>query len=259
MSDPKEDDIDKLLDSTLQDFDKKKAKKKKAKPATKPQSPEEDLLTAFSKAGFAEKCSLQDLNDQLTNLSLLEANGSQAASTSHQGGGSNDAVGMASLQDTLLKLTQDTQKLNEMPTDEDMERMFQGMSSDNIEKDLGSLLPMMEGMMQSLLSKELLYPAIKDMNAQFPAWLEENKTKISQPEYENFESQYDITQKICAHFEKDDIGGTDEGKKENFQKILTLMEEMQKLGHPPKDLVGDAGLPAFPGGAGGSPDQCSIS
>ena len=51
MSEPKEDDIDKLLDSTLQDFDKKKPKKKKAKPATKPKSSEEDLLNVFSKAG----------------------------------------------------------------------------------------------------------------------------------------------------------------------------------------------------------------
>ena len=62
------------------------------------------------------------------------------------------------------------------------------------------------------------------MNTQFPAWLQENRSKISQTEYENFESQYHITQKICAHFENDDIESTDEGKKENFQKILALME-----------------------------------
>ena len=61
------------------------------------------------------------------------------------------------LHEALLKLSQDSEKLKELPTDAEMEEMFSGESAENVEKNLGNLLPMMEGMMQSLLSKVKLY------------------------------------------------------------------------------------------------------
>jgi len=43
---------------------------------------------------------------------------------------------------------------------------------------------MMERMMQSLLSKELLYPAIKDIRDKYPDWLAENREKLPEDEFE---------------------------------------------------------------------------
>ena len=52
------DNIDKLLDSALQDFDKKKPKKVKSKKEPSPKSQEDDLLNLFSKTGIGNLSSL---------------------------------------------------------------------------------------------------------------------------------------------------------------------------------------------------------
>lgn len=44
-------------------------------------------------------------------------------------------------------------------------------------------LPFMQGMMQSLLSKEVLYPSLKELVDKYPTWLQENKGKIEPSEY----------------------------------------------------------------------------
>lgn len=49
-------------------------------------------------------------------------------------------------------------------------------------------MPMMEKMMQSLLSKELLYPAIKELSDKFPDWLAENKQRLSEQEFDRSRS-----------------------------------------------------------------------
>lgn len=45
-------------------------------------------------------------------------------------------------------------------------------------------VPFMQGMMQSLLSKEVLYPSLKELSDKYPAWLSENKGKIEQANYD---------------------------------------------------------------------------
>ena len=61
------------------------------------------------------------------------------------------------------------------------------------------------------------------MNSQFPAWLDDNKDKISAEEHAKFVKQYQITTKICAQFESEDASN-EESKKASFTNILTLME-----------------------------------
>ena len=40
-----------------------------------------------------------------------------------------------------------------MPTEEEMNQLFDGLGQDKLEQGINNLMPMMEGMMQSLLSK----------------------------------------------------------------------------------------------------------
>lgn len=40
-------------------------------------------------------------------------------------------------------------------------------------------MPFVQGMMQSLLSAEVLLPSLKELQDKYPTWLEENKDKIS--------------------------------------------------------------------------------
>lgn len=45
-------------------------------------------------------------------------------------------------------------------------------------------VPFMQGIMQSLLSKEVLYPSIKDIVDRYPAWLKDNQNKLDKKEYD---------------------------------------------------------------------------
>ena len=53
-------------------------------------------------------------------------------------------------------------------------------------------------------------------------------------------------------FEKDADTNDKEASDEVFAQIMHLMQSMQLLGNPPKELVGEAPLPT-------SPEECSIS
>ena len=62
---------------------------------------------------------------------------------------------------------------------------------------------LMGGMMQSLMSKELLYPPMKDIADKFPGWLADNRNKIEGDLYTKYNKQFELTKQICFLFETD--------------------------------------------------------
>ncbi|XP_051554886.1 peroxisomal biogenesis factor 19-like [Myxocyprinus asiaticus] len=125
----------------------------------------------------------------------------------------------------------------------------------------GNILPIMQSIMQNLLSKEVLYPSLKEITEKYPEWLESNRQSFPPDQFTRYEQQYKIMGEICSQFEKD-------GDRENtFENILELMQKLQDLGQPPKELAGEAppGLNFDPEslnlpGAQGVPgaEQCSV-
>uniref|UniRef100_G3Q0T5 Peroxisomal biogenesis factor 19 n=1 Tax=Gasterosteus aculeatus TaxID=69293 RepID=G3Q0T5_GASAC len=129
--------------------------------------------------------------------------------------------------------------------------------------DDGNILPVMQSIMQNLLSKEVLYPSLKEITAKYPEWLEANKPSLSPEDYQRYEQQANIMGEICKSFENEEQGAED--KEGTFESIMELMQKLQDLGQPPKELAGDA-PPGFnfdmeslnlPGGPGAG-EQCSI-
>ncbi|KAG7526709.1 peroxisomal biogenesis factor 19 [Solea senegalensis] len=131
----------------------------------------------------------------------------------------------------------------------------------------GNILPIMQSIMQNLLSKEVLYPSLKEITTKYPEWLDANKPNLSPEDYQRYEQQAKIMGEICKRFEKEEEGTED--KESMFEGVMDLMQQLQDLGQPPKELAGDA--PAglnfdmeslfLPGGAGagaGATEQCSI-
>jgi len=252
-----EGDIDDLLDSALEDFDnlpKPKAKVKETQAAsTVPCPTEEDFLAIFAAAGLGQAGGeISDLppggmKEELEKLARL------AVDTD----GGNDAISLEDrLSQTIKQMSKNSEGLSGQPSEEELQAMFSnfGMQDGTQSGGLDNLIPMMEGMMQSLLSKELLYPAMKDIADKFPDWLADNRSKISEEEYNKHNKQYDLTKKICFKFEEEEDGvEEDEGvKKARFDQIMSLMQEMQSLGHPPKELTGESS-PAFQFDAEGNP------
>ncbi|XP_016898052.1 peroxisomal biogenesis factor 19 isoform X2 [Cynoglossus semilaevis] len=133
--------------------------------------------------------------------------------------------------------------------------------------DDGNILPIMQSIMKNLLSKDVLYPSLKEITTKYPEWLESNKTSLSAEDYQRYEQQAKVMGEICKHFEEEGHGADD--KDGSFESIMGLMQQLQDFGQPPKELAGDT-PPGFnfdmeslflPGGAGagaGAADQCSV-
>ena len=57
-------------------------------------------------------------------------------------------------------------------------------------------------------------------------------------------------QQVCTEFEEQLESDDEQTRSRRFDKILTLMQQMQECGHPPKELAGEAmNLPNPFGGA----------
>mmetsp|Transcript_8944 Transcript_8944/g.16434 ORF Transcript_8944/g.16434 Transcript_8944/m.16434 type:complete len:123 (+) Transcript_8944:603-971(+) len=121
-------------------------------------------------------------------------------------------------------------------------------------------------MVGKLVSKEYLYPAVKDITAKFPEFLEKNKGKIPDKEYEQYEAQYQCFKELCETFENE--GESESGSK----KVVDLMQKMQSYGVPPQEIMSgllpgmqfdNDGMPVLPGmssagGEGGNPEDCCL-
>lgn len=110
------------------------------------------------------------------------------------------------------------------------------------------MLKLLTDMLEQLSSKEVLYEPIKDLNTKFPEYLAENKDKISEADHTRYTKQYDVTKEILAVFESP---GFDNESTEKREEVNGLLEKLQELGNPPKELVGDENdFPGFGGGDG---------
>lgn len=125
----------------------------------------------------------------------------------------------------------------------------------------------MEGMMEQLLSKELMYEPMKQVTDKFPEWLASKKDTLSAEEWDQRNRQYDCFRRLVQAYESEE-----EGKE--TAKLLEIMQEVQEYGQPPPEIINEIapglefdeeGLPKMNGGVlppflGGSPgpDDCRI-
>lgn len=122
--------------------------------------------------------------------------------------------------------------LPDFSNDSDMSEMLQKllgeMSGSGEGGNEGGIDSMIETLMSSMLSKDVLYQPMKDITDRYPQWLSDNKTKLSDEQYNTYSKQLDILQQICHTFEHDE---------NNTTKIMQLMNDMQQYGQPPQELI----------------------
>lgn len=124
-------------------------------------------------------------------------------------------------------------------------------------------LPFMEGMMQSLLSAEILLPSIKELLEKYPKYLEENASKLSAEDKERYEKQLELYKIIEGHLELENPNDSAKEKRDKFRVVLDDMRKLQEYGQPPEEILaetaGDLPVldPAAAGAAAGNP-QCPM-
>lgn len=136
--------------------------------------------------------------------------------------------------------------------EEEMNKFFEKMSEQlkaelpNIDPEearakMNESVPQIFDLMQNLLSKELLYPALKDLSPKFDEWLMKNGSTLSKSDKRRFRKQRDIINEIIEVFDDESME-----PQHSFEKNLELMEKMQSLGSPPEELTVPEGFGRCP-------------
>lgn len=284
-SDGHDAELEELLDSALDDFEKASVP-----PAPEPAAASSSASSGAQKPPLLEDCKLfetlfegdmaaqakEEWEKAMTELAqeepellqhfqkLSEAAGKVGTDTASQ------QEFTSCLKETLQGLAKNADNLKSSGlAGDDLVKALEGLGLEEGEGggggDDGNILPIMQSIMQNLLSKEVLYPSLKEITTKYPEWLETNKPSLSPEDYQRYEQQAKIMGDICKLFEREEEGAAD--KESTFERIMDLMQKLQDLGQPPKELAGDA-PPGFnfdmdslnlPGGPGaGSAEQCSV-
>lgn len=138
-----------------------------------------------------------------------------------------------------------------------MSDMFSGLQLTD-DSDSNPFLPFVQGMMQSLLSAEVLLPSLKELLEKYPTWLAENGDKIDAETKMRYVKQQELFKVICADLESEKSDDSTDVKNERFKKVLENMQKLHEYGQPPAELIGadGANLPPIPSMT--DPSQCSI-
>lgn len=249
-SEEEDQELNSLLDSALQDFGKESniEKDNAADPNTSDLHKQIDKQSETSETKFAETWTedfLKQTADQFEkNLQTLLQNGGNELEAALQKLGeasANNATDQkdnvsTDFQSTISQVLKDLTTNSENLQNDDLAAMLGRTSLDS---DTGDILPFMQGMMEHLLSKEILYPSLKELSDKYPAWLEEHKTTINSSDLERYTKQSELMKKVCIELEEENKDDTEDIKKRRFESILKLMTEMQNYGQAPEDLVGE--------------------
>lgn len=177
----------------------------------------------------------------------------------------------SAISQTLQNLSLGAENLQNPFSEQDLLNMFGGGGQAGAEapgEQVNAFLPFMQGMMQSLLSKEVLYPSLRDILDRYPAWLQEHGPQLEETERERYTQQMALMKDVCTLLEQETDVDAEAVKRERFDRVLQLMQKMQDLGQPPSDLVGEMGPglqfdaqgnPMMPPGLNiADPNQCSL-
>lgn len=129
--------------------------------------------------------------------------------------------------------------------------LFQNFNASSEGVDANAFLPFMQSMVQSLLSPEILLPSLSEISDLYPAWLEENGSKLPASDKERYEKQLVLMKEVISELKKEKPTDTTDIRQVRFNIVLEKMQKMQDLGQPPDDLLaqcqksGQSGLPGL--------------
>ncbi|KAM6294315.1 peroxisomal biogenesis factor 19 [Aegotheles albertisi] len=144
------------------------------------------------------------------------------------------------LKETLSGLAKNATDLqSSSASEEELAKALEGLGLEEGDGE-GSVLPVMRSIMQSLLSKDVLYPSLKEITEKYPEWLRQHGAALPAEQYERYRAQLGVMGSICRQLEGERPGEGEEERRARFESLLDLMQQLQDLGHPPKELAGDS-------------------
>ncbi|KAI6169828.1 Pex19 protein [Pisolithus thermaeus] len=134
------------------------------------------------------------------------------------------------------------------PDDPSLAAFLQGLETMD-PKEGDELTGMLEAMMGQLMSKEVLYEPLKELDEKFPAYLASHPA-LSAEDKERYEKQRTCIKQLLTIFEEK---GYNEEDPKTREKITEAMSELQSYGSPPEEIMGPL-PPGMAMGADGLPE-----
>lgn len=255
---PVDEELDHLLDSALQDFEKPSSDSAKVQPNA---AAEPVLGTERPHPWTAEFDQFADVMQGLLqeDPQLQEQFSRIAQSANRAASAASDEEFAATLNETLRNISDTALAFGDPPSEDELSRLVGSLGLEGGGGGGGDgLISMMQGMMQNLLSKDLLYPALRDIVDKYPDWLADKRSSLADEEYERYNRQFGLMRQVCEEFEAEGASDGAEVKQARFERVLSLMQKMQECGHPPKDLVEIGPDIGLDGRVPGMPEQCAV-
>ncbi|KAJ2889511.1 hypothetical protein IWW38_004662, partial [Coemansia aciculifera] len=90
---------------------------------------------------------------------------------------------------------------------------------------------LVDDVISQLMSKDVLQQPLKELDREYPKYLEKNKSTLSNEDRERYQKQHEYVKQILAMFAET----TDDAA--NDPRIVDLMQKMQDCGQPPNELL----------------------
>ncbi|TPX43565.1 hypothetical protein SeMB42_g01124 [Synchytrium endobioticum] len=274
-----DDDLDSYLDNVLDEFNASSTSKQPPLQSSLPEAPgdttlDEDFANQLAK-GMEElmadmeahpedvKKSLEqmvqkmqadgmDTSDDIGRLDMCTNNKMNGAGISSSSSNPPNIPQTGSLQDkiaeTMNKLKTSSEAVDsQVQAGMDQDLMQQMMKQMELLVDSGDFNNMLENMMETLLSKDILYEPMKDLKAKYPTWLRENKSKLAEEDYARYTKQLRYVEQLVAAYDS-----SNPNSEESTKRIVELMQGMQECGNPPPEILKEL-APGLELGTDGTP------
>lgn len=255
-----EEALDALLDDALNDFDKPQQKSTETELRPNQQFIQKNVPTK-QESGSTEMPSSKNPNEK--SEASIEANVSAAlrdlsVNMKHM---TNIVAGEGgdSMPEELLRAMEQMSASGPADMDafqQEFIKSMQGFPEDGSNEGADGFLGAMQGMMDNLLSKELLYPSLIEIKTKYPTWLRENPTHSY---IDRYREQSRIVEQLCDQFESEREDDSEQVKRKRTNCVIDLMQQMQQIGHPPEDMMeGVVGDPFQTKSDSATQEECTI-
>lgn len=206
----------------------------------------QDLIADLDIKDPATMAQLQELAGQFSSKSVGESNMGKGKGIDKDKDTDTPPKKKTAAFDSVIKETAQRLHKRDQSLDDDLDSEMAASNPQNLlalllagkDGDEGDMLNLLVEMLEQLLSKEVLYEPIKDLNTKYPGWLNANASALSDEDSLKYNQQYALTTEILAIF--DDSKYSDDNSAQR-DTINALLESLQDLGQPPADLVSDGG------------------
>ncbi|EFC36519.1 predicted protein [Naegleria gruberi] len=146
-------------------------------------------------------------------------------------GGEKSSNFQNALHNTLNLLNQNVESMNDTTNTSNTGSSSGGDNSGEEEPvDEGAFSNLLQSMMEVLMSPDILRQPMEELREKYPIWLDQNRGKVADEEYQRIQKQYDLCCKICNVYETSKYPDA-------IDELIELMKAMQEQGQPPEEIV----------------------